>query len=283
MAVKWILPFFSAQDINHIRICLAAAVSVLYLFIWWIVKIFKKNSSESFLLFSKREFWLPPIFCGFLLYIFLALQTQGLAYTTVAKSGFITCLYVLFIPLLLFFIWKKRFSYTFFLYCSLSVVGVYLLMDANFDNFNYGDLLTLGCAFVGALHIIAVDRMAKNYHPILFNSLQCIVMGVMATMAVSFNEQWIELSQGLKQLDNLAIIGFIMIGIFSSFFAFAFQIYAQKTIAPHIVAVLFLLESPFAAVSGFFFLGEQLSHQSILGCFIVLLCAYQISRMSSKT
>jgi drug/metabolite transporter (DMT)-like permease len=277
VAVKWILPFMPAADINHVRLLLAASVSSIYLIFWWSFK------SRKFRLraLANREFWWPPVLCGFLLYLFLTLQTLGLTYTTVAKSGFITCLYVLFIPLILFLFWSKKFSKEFFFYCGLSVFGVYLLMDANFDNFNLGDWLTLGCAFVGAVHIIAVDRLAKEYNPVFFNAMQCLVMGTMSLAAMIWNAEWGDITTKMLELNQLAIFGFIMLGIFSSFFAFTFQVYAQKTIAPHIVAVLFLLESPFAALSGYAFLNETLNAKSILGCLIVLFAAAQVSRISS--
>jgi drug/metabolite transporter (DMT)-like permease len=210
----------------------------------------------------------------------LTLQTLGLAHTTVAKSGFITCLYVLFTPLILFLFWSKKFAKSFFLYCGLSVFRVYLLMDASFENINSGDWLTLGCAFVGAVHIIAVDRLAKHYHPVFFNAMQCLMMGGISLVVLLWSSSWESTTLKVGTLNSLAIFGFIMLGIFSSFFAFTFQVYAQKYIAPHIVAILFLLESPFAALAGFFLLGESLSAQSSLGCVLVLVAAAQVSRNS---
>ncbi|MDH4468659.1 MAG: DMT family transporter [Bacteriovoracaceae bacterium] len=282
VAVKWILPFFSAQQLHHVRLFIAGGVSLIYFSTWWLLNQFRKKETITYRLLFKKSFWWPPLLCGFILYLFLALQTEGIAFTTVAKSGFITCLYVLFIPIFLFLGWKKKFSFIFWVYCCLSLLGIYLLMDAKFENINHGDVLTLLCAMVGAIHILAVDKLAYHYRPIIFNCLQCIVMAMLATLAVTWNGEWVVIASGLKQMDHMAILGFIMIGFFSSFLAFAFQIYAQKMIAPHIVAVLFLLESPFAAISAVFFLGESLSLQGIIGCGLVLLSAYQVSRMSGE-
>jgi drug/metabolite transporter (DMT)-like permease len=282
VAVKWILPFFTAQQLNHVRLFIAGTVSLLYFTVWWLWNLVSKKESITYRLLFRRDFWWPPLLCGFILYGFLSLQTEGLAFTTVAKSGFITCLYVLFIPIFLFLGWRKNFSFSFWFYCLLSLFGIYLLMEARFENINRGDVLTLLCAIVGSIHIIAVDRLAHHYRPLIFNCLQCLVMSIMATMSVTWNQEWEILAVGMGQLNHLAVLGFLMIGIFSSFFAFTFQIYAQKTIAPHIVAVLFLLESPFAALSGFALLGESISLKGMVGCAMVLFSAYQVSRMGSQ-
>lgn len=280
VAVKWVLPFLSAQQIHLVRVVIAGLVSLLYFLGWWFYnRVGRRRPSPTYRLLFKKSFWWPPLVCGSLLYLMLALQTEGLALTTVARSGFITCLYVLFVPLLIYLMARRTFSLSYWLYCGLSLLGIYLLLDANFENLNRGDFLTLLCALVAALHIIAIDRFACHYEPLIFNGLQCLVMAIISLLVMlsSSSHSWSSLFGGLQEMSALAIWGLVVLGIFSSFFAFAFQIYAQKMIPPSTVTLLFLLESPFAALFGFLWLQESLSFIAIIGGLLVLFSAYRVS------
>jgi drug/metabolite transporter (DMT)-like permease len=65
-------------------------------------------------------------------------------------------------------------------------------------------------------------------------------------------------------------MGLVGLGVVSSILAFGFQVWAQQKIPSHTAAVLFLLESPFAALFGFWLLSETLSTAGIIGCVLIL-------------
>ena len=70
-----------------------------------------------------------------------------------------------------------------------------------------------------------------------------------------------------------AIVGILSLGIASSVIAFYLQIRSQKVLSDATASMLFLLESPFAAVFGFLILKEQLRPVQIGGAVIIMLAS----------
>ena len=54
------------------------------------------------------EQWRWMLVAGFLLFVASALQQVGLVYTTAGNAGFITSLYVVLIPIILFLFWREK-------------------------------------------------------------------------------------------------------------------------------------------------------------------------------
>ncbi len=197
----------------------------------------------------------------------LILQTYGLDLTTVAKSGFLTTFYVIFTPVILGFLNKVRYPKIFWFSVALSMLGMAMLCELSFEKLNLGDWLTMGCALVFSFHIIYVDKQAKKVDPFLFNGLQCFYMGLWGSGIAL-------IADGVPspfEMTTQLLWAFVIVSLFSALIAFTIQVKAQKTIPPHIVGMTFLLESPFAAIFGYFFFGETLSTLAIFGAVVVLL------------
>lgn len=269
--VKWMLPYVSPMEANHLRFWLAGSVSAFLILLGpatWRQENIKATALASVLLYGM-----------------LALQTVGLKYTTVAKSGFITTLYVLFVPLILWILERRKFSVGYWSCCFAALLGIYFLADADFSNFNRGDLLTLCCALFGAAHIVAVERMQKFIRSgFAFNFYQCVFLAlfglILAPWAhdVSMGELWPKVTT----FSLTAWCGLIGLGVFSSILAFSFQIYVQKSIPAHLAGLLFLLESPFAALFGYVILGESLNRAGLLGAALILCSCVGVLHLLSK-
>jgi drug/metabolite transporter (DMT)-like permease len=258
--VKWMLPFMSAIEVHLLRFFLAGSIGFIGI-IYYRKYINKKQLISG-------------LFAALLLYAMLLFQTVGLDYTTVAKSGFLTATYLLFVPLILFFFEGKRFSTYFYLALVLALLGIYFLTGGNLLQFNLGDLLTIICGFFAALHMIYLEKISKDLqNGFAFNCLQCFYMGIFSVVMFPFFQKT-NLGSLLKGMDFLAYGGLIGLGLFSSILAFSFQVVAQKKIPSHIVGVLFLLESPFAALFGYLFLEEKLTMISMFGCLLILMACF---------
>ena len=111
------------------------------------------------------------IICGVLLCIASNLQQIGIQYTTVGKSGFITAMYIVLVPVLGILFHKKT-GIRVWISVALAVCGLYLLcMTGGSFRLQRGDLYTLCCALIFSLQILAVD----HYAPIADNAiLACI-------------------------------------------------------------------------------------------------------------
>ena len=98
--------------------------------------------------------------CGIFLFGAASLQQIGIAYTTVGHASFLTAMYLLIVPLLGIFTGKKVGARIWFC-IALAIVGLYLLcMTGEGFSMSLGDVLSTLCAFVFALHIITVDKLA---------------------------------------------------------------------------------------------------------------------------
>ncbi|MDZ7869400.1 MAG: DMT family transporter [Rheinheimera sp.] len=116
---------------------------------------------------------------GLLLFAGASLQQAALQFTTAAKAGFITGLYLVLVPLLGLWLRHKTSANT-WVGGFLALCGLYFLsIDRNFV-VNPGDLLLFAGAFFWATHLLAIDHFAGKMTPVLLAMLQFIVCGVLS-------------------------------------------------------------------------------------------------------
>ncbi len=213
---------------------------------------------------------------GLLLSTMVILQTWGLKYTTTAKSGFITTLYVLMVPLIEGFFLNKKIPRSLILAVLIALIGVALICNlpnellgaptGDKGSWNFGDLLTFACAIMASLHIIWFgvirDRIGD---PFIFNNFQSLWAGLPALLLAFILEPFT-----LPSWSDYSLIGLIALSLGSSLVAFALQVKAQKVLSPSFASLLFLLESPFAALFGFWLLDETLNGFQVAGATLIL-------------
>jgi drug/metabolite transporter (DMT)-like permease len=269
IATKWTLVDYGPYWSNSIRFIVAA----IFIFPLLMAKFTFKARSW--------KFYAWPFVCSIILYFSMQTQTIGLNYTTAAKSGFITTFYAFFTPILLMIFRGVRYQKTYWFLLGLSLFGIALLCDLEFAGFNQGDAWTLVCAVLFAIHILLTSKITKDYNSFELNGYQCFFVAMISIPFAFLMEGPINLEPILRA-ENFTysgpLMGFIVLGIFSSNIAFTIQAHAQKTIPPHIVGLIFLLESIFAAVLGYYFLNEKLTTMNIAGCFLVLFSLSLIPR-----
>ena len=98
---------------------------------------------------------------GLVMFCAISLQQIGLIYTTAGKTAFITCLYIVLVPLIGVFL-GNRLKLNTVLGVLLAVVGLYFLCVKENFLISYGDFLVLICSLFWAIHILLIDRYAKN-------------------------------------------------------------------------------------------------------------------------
>lgn len=208
--------------------------------------------------------------CAVILASMIFLQIKGLALTTVAKSSFITILYAFFTPLLCKLIYGNRLSNFYWLLLSCALVGMGLICDLNFNSFNEGDLITFVCAFFSALHIMAVSHFIKpTYNVMVFNILQMFFVCLVTLPIAIVMEGTAVMMDGHVFTDISSLAGLAFMGIFSTSIAFYLQLKAQEKLPPTTASLIFLMESPFAAVFGYIAFHEVLSKVAIIGAVVV--------------
>lgn len=221
-----------------------------------------------------RQGVLDGMWLGLLLAVLFWSQTDGMRFTTTAKSGFITGLYVLFTPLIAVAA-GQRIKLTSAFGAAIATVGLYLLVHlrgAWWAGWNRGDLETLVCAVLCAVHIVLMGVFARRTDAWLLAGTQVIVAGIMSAVVTAFLPApygYQHLAQGLFQPVVLGSL--LYLAMFSTVFAFWGQAIAQTRLGPAEAAVLFCIEPVTAALLSVFWLKEPMTGQQALGGALIVL------------
>ena len=211
---------------------------------------------------ARRPLFLGGLLCGAILFSASAFQQVGIQYTTAGKSGFITALYIVLVPIFGLFL-KRKCSPLIVPAIALAIIGFYLLSIREGFQINKGDLITLGCAVVFAFHILTVDRVSPRTNPLQLSCMQFLVAGILSLIAAFLLEDpsWHLVLVSWKPIAFAAV--------FSCGIGYTLQIVGQRGLHPAMAALLMSLESVFAVLAGWLILGDVLSRRELLGCALV--------------
>lgn len=199
---------------------------------------------------------------GFVLFVGSAVQQLGLLYTTAGNAGFITSLYVVFVPILLALFWREKFHWMAIAAVVLAVVGAFFLSTGGSFELRKGDAVELGGALFWTLHVIVLGKYASQFESMSFSLGQLIVCGILNLGVGIFTEPMISFNRAL--LLAIAYTAFFSLGL-----CYTLQVWAQKHTPPADAALILSLESVFAVLSGWLFLNETLAGIQVLGCILI--------------
>ena len=200
--------------------------------------------------------------CGFFLFAASAAQQIGIAYTTTAKSGFITALYVVIVPLIVA-VRNRGIGRRIAVSVLLAVTGLYLLCMKGSLTLGMGDAATLLCAFLFSMQILAVNAWGKRTDGFTLTMYQFIAEAVLATLAALCFEH--PSAAGIR-----AALGAILyVGVMSSGFGYLLQTLGQQRVNPAAASILMSLESVFSALAGWVILGQKLTGREFAGCAVM--------------
>jgi len=202
--------------------------------------------------------------CGLVLFCAASLQQVGLLYTTAGKAGFLTGVYVILVPFLNLFFQQERITPATWTGAVLALAGIFLLSVKQGFRMGPGDLLVLACAVGFAGHLLIVGHFAGRFSSLSLSFVQFLVCGVLSLIAAGFSET------ATFVHVKAALVPLCYGGIMSVGVAYSLQVYAQKQTPASHAAIIFSLESVFAALGGWLLLDEILSGRGILGCVLIL-------------
>ena len=202
------------------------------------------------------------ISCGIALFVAMSIQQYCMQFVGAGKAGFITALYIIFVPIFSIFMGSKiakRIIFSVF----LSVIGLYLLCfhpDGGYSIYDFW--LLVGALFYG-VHILVVDKYSR-VHPIKASCVQFLVVGILSLipMFVIEHPSWASL---VDCKVPLLYAGFLACGA-----AYTLQMFGQKHTFPVLASLILCLESVFAVLGGALILGEVLNAREIVGCVLMI-------------
>lgn len=206
--------------------------------------------------------WKGGVICGIALCVAANFQQVGLQYTTVGKSGFITALYIVLVPLLGILL-KKRLRAVIWISVVLAVIGLYLLCMSGSFSLDKGDALTLASALSFAVQILCIDHFAPKTDPVKLCCVEFFVCGILSGMVMLITET--------VTIDALvkAAVPILYAGVLSSGVAYTLQAVGQRNLDPAIASLLMSMESVFSVLAGWVVLGQTLSFKEIAGCMLM--------------
>jgi len=212
-----------------------------------------------------RHTWLAGGILGLFLFIGYVFQTIGLKYTTSTNAGFITGISVVLVPIIFSLLYRRRPTVSTTITVILAATGLFFLsFPRNSFSLAYGDFLVLICAFGFAFHIIFVDRYSHRHNAIAITAVQILFVGIVSLLIGLINEPWPEHFSA-----NLLTALFIT-AVFATSLAFLLQNALQKYSTPTRIAIVLTTEPIFAALAGYLWAEEILSHRAMFGAGLIL-------------
>lgn len=203
---------------------------------------------------------------GVVLWSGYTLQTFGLRYTTAGKSGFITCLYIVFVPIISAILYRRWPRVQELVGVVITALGMTLLTFPSLDRhfrFSFGDLLTLGCALAFALHMLVLGYFSQRerFEAVAIGQIACVAL--LSFAGLPWDPPRVHWSRSL-------IFAIVLTGLFATTLAFIIQTWAQQYTSATRAALLFALEPVFALVTAVLIGGEKMTLSSTLGCGLIL-------------
>ena len=236
--------------------------------------------------YNAIRFWIATIFAfiiqpkqnlkyglliGLLLTCGYISQTWGLTLTTASKSGFITSLYILFVPVVSYFWEKERLTFFQKIGFPLALVGSYFL-SGGISGFNFGDFLTLLCALSFSVHVVSLTVFARKTSETHLMGWQFGTVAITNTL-LGLNQSWsVPLPAWGVALYTACFA--TVIGIF-------LQMKYQKKIGSNTAALIFVGEPIFSTLFAMLFLQESLTSFQWFGA-LLLLVALAFASVKAK-
>ncbi len=226
--------------------------------------------------YKSKKLFKQGLIVGLVTFLAYAFQTFGQDRTTISATSFITSLYVIFVPILLRIIIKRKEKPIIYIACAISMIGCFLINIKFPLSFDTENLLGNVLVFIGmiffALQIFFIGRFSVETDILQLTVIELFVMGFLSLVALSITNDFSFHKEGL--------LGLIAVGVFSSGLCGVIQMFGQKYLNDSICGIIMSLESLFGTLFAFIFYKEVLSWIQWIGCALifspVLICQIAI-------
>ena len=234
----------------------------IFLLIVWFTQ--SKNRRREQRAGRYKPGFIAGIGSGLFMFIASSLQQVSMLYTTAGKAAFITCLYIVFVPLGAVILGKLIRTEN-WIGAFLALFGLYLLAIHEDFTFQMGDAILFVSSFFWTAQILFIDKFASKV-----DALELSVAQIFVCMVLSFFAMLILESPTMSAVTD-AWLSICYGGILSAGVAFTLQVFGQKYAEPSAAAILMSFESIFGAVSSWIILGEVMSNREIFGCVLMFI------------
>lgn len=197
----------------------------------------------------------------------LLVQMSVSSGTPTGKAGFITSLYIIFVPFISYIIYRTKLNKKSFISLIIALIGLILICNINIKDLEIipSDIYVIGAAVLFAIQMILLEKYANNINTLKLNCLSLFVASILGFVFISFNRS-INLN-GIKD----AFIYILLLGVFASALGYILQTYGQKIIDSTTAALIMSLESVMSCIAGFIILNQTLSIKELIGSLIMFI------------
>lgn len=211
-----------------------------------------------------KKVFISGIILGLLLFAGASFQQIGIQYTQAGNAGFITSLYIVFIPIIGMFFNRKT---GLFIWIAIIIaIAGFMLMSLDLQSFklSWGDILVFIGSIFWALHVSFIESYASLNKSIALACIQFMVAGMLSLLFTLPTETF-----SLEAIQ-MAWLPIAYAGIFSIGIAFTLQMFAQRFVPANVAGILFSSEALFALLGGIVILNEKLILRQWLGALLIL-------------
>lgn len=217
------------------------------------------------------------IMCGVALAVAANLQQFGIMFNASlaegdsGKAGFITAMYIIFVPAITCII-GRGIKTSVVISVLLGALGLYFISVKDGFSVATGDIVLLLCALAFSLHILTVDHFVKTIDAVTLSCVQFFTTGVISLVLMLIFESEILRVGGILS----AAVPILYLGVMSSGVAYTLQVVGQKYSEPTVASLLMSLESLFAMVAACVYYKSLPTIKEAIGCVLMLVAIFLI-------
>lgn len=264
--------FIGAFSLNFARSFVGAAILFPLAYIFKVLREKGLDKKEKFL---SKTVVLGGIFCGLALSVAANLQQFGIVFNAElasgdsGKAGFITAMYIIFVPFLSLLKGKKLLP-SMIIAVIIGVLGLYFISVKQGFTVSSGDIVLFLCAIAFSVHIMVVDHFVSKVDPVTLSAVQFLVVGIVSgILMLIFEPQSVAAENFLG-----AAVPILYCGIMSSGVAYTLQLVCQKITEPTVASLVMSLESLFAMVTACIFYRTLPSSRETIGCLLMMVAIF---------
>lgn len=287
-SIVWGFAFVAQKDatnyigtftLNGIRFLIGAIVLLPVI----LIKNSKNKSEDNQTKININKATLKAgIICGAFLFVAANLQQFGISLypsdvNVSGRTGFITALYVIFVPLISIFL-KRKIGINVMVSAILASIGLYFLcFSGGLDAVYLGDFIVLLCAISFAFQIICIDTYSSKVDGIKLAFYEFLVCGTLSIISMFIFEK-VDINLILK-----AWLSILYLGVLSSGVGYTLQIIGQQySNNPTLDSIIMSLESVFALIGGVIVFQDKFTTNEIIGC-IIMFISIIVAQINFKT
>ena len=216
------------------------------------------------------------VLAGLVIAVCYLVQTWGLERTTPGKNAFLTAVYCVLVPFVVWAMGGRKPTKMSVLAGGICLAGIGLISLDEGWGIGLGDALSLGCGVLFAVQVTLIDRCAKEGDDIvLLTILQIAAAGVMAWLVALLT------GERPGQISGASWGEVAYLSLITTALALLLQNVGQSMTEPSLAAILLSLECVSGALLSVLFYGETITLRLALGFAAVFAAVVLASRSQS--